>query len=69
MMFIDYGIDKNCNNDATMGMICVKCGECGRKFDGGVMVYDPETGETVDANEVKTALRMATKKAIEKKNS
>ena len=33
MVHIDYAPSKNCNNPDTWGMICVKCGECGRKFD------------------------------------
>lgn len=37
MMFIDYAPCESCNNPDTFGMICVKCGECGREFnDSGV---------------------------------
>lgn len=37
MMFIDYAPCEKCNNPDTFGMICVKCGECGREFnDAGV---------------------------------
>lgn len=34
-MFVDYAPCKNCKNPHTFGMICVKCGQCGRKFEGG----------------------------------
>ena len=31
--FVDYAPEENCKNPDTYGEICVKCGECGRKFD------------------------------------
>ena len=33
-MHVDYAPCKECNNPDTFGMICVKCGECGRQFNG-----------------------------------
>lgn len=30
---VDYAPSEKCNNTDTFGMICVKCGQCGRKFD------------------------------------
>ncbi len=32
-MFIDYLPCKRCRNPDSYGMICVRCGKCGRKFD------------------------------------
>ena len=32
-MHVDYSPCFECNNHDTFGMICVKCGECGREFD------------------------------------
>ena len=46
MIFIDYGICEECNNPDTYGMICVKCGECGRIFNAdGFMIDDGGTHE------------------------
>lgn len=44
-MLIDYIPATECKNvQETFGMICVKCGKCGRKFnDDGVMVDDGGT--------------------------
>ena len=44
IMFIDYGVCAECRNNEAW-YICYKCGECGRKFDGGVMVDDGGTTE------------------------
>ena len=35
--FIDYSPAENCCNDNSYGMLCVKCGRCGRKFIDGVL--------------------------------
>ena len=47
-VFIDYAVSKECKNPESMGCICVKCGECGRKFEDGFMVDSggthPDTG-------------------------
>ena len=32
-MFVEYGVSDYCDNYDTYGEICVKCGNCGRKFD------------------------------------
>lgn len=32
----DYGISENCVNPDSYGVICVKCGECGRTFKNGI---------------------------------
>ena len=40
-VFVDYAPEENCKSPDTCGEICVKCGECGRKFDDkGVMIDD-----------------------------
>ena len=52
-MRIDYMPCKECKNmEETYGMICIKCGKCGRKFEDGVLIngdeypeYDPEMEE------------------------
>ena len=34
MIFVDYGVSKNCKNlSQSYGEICVKCGKCGRTFE------------------------------------
>lgn len=45
MIFVDYSCAKQCKNiEESYGMICVKCGKCGRKFNNdGVMVNDGGT--------------------------
>ena len=30
---VDYIPSAECNNTDTFGMICVKCGQCGREFN------------------------------------
>ena len=43
-MFVDYAPCEKCTNPDTYGMICVKCGACGRKFDDkGVLIDDEVT--------------------------
>ena len=38
-IIIDYGCAKECcNPENIMKYICYKCGKCGRKFNGQVMV-------------------------------
>ena len=37
MIFVDYEPSKNCCNDDSYGMLCVKCGMCGRKFIDGML--------------------------------
>ena len=38
-MFIEYGVTENCNNLYSFGELCVKCGDCGRKFtDDGILI-------------------------------
>lgn len=32
-MMVDYMPSEKCSNPDTFGMICVKCGECGREFN------------------------------------
>ena len=41
-MFIDYIPCRQCENDETWGILCVKCGKCGRKFEDGVLVNGDE---------------------------
>jgi len=46
-IFIDYIPCKECEcMEETYGMICIKCGKCGRKFENGIMIDDG--GTTVD---------------------
>lgn len=33
--YLDYGVNPECENPDSYGEICVKCGQCGRKFDDG----------------------------------
>ena len=33
ILHVDYAPFEYCNNPDTFGMICVKCGECGRQFN------------------------------------
>lgn len=43
-MIIDYGCAKECcNPNNEMKYVCYKCGECGRKFVGQMMVDDGGT--------------------------
>ena len=43
-MIIDYCCAKECcNPDNLMRYICCKCGMCGRKFDGQMMIDDGGT--------------------------
>lgn len=37
---LDYSVSDNCTNENAFGCICVKCGKCGRKFDGGGMLIE-----------------------------
>ena len=47
-LFVEYAAAEDCKNVYSFGEICVKCGECGRKFTGdGLMITDGKTaGET-----------------------
>lgn len=33
IIHVDYIPSAKCNNSDTWGMICVKCGQCGREFN------------------------------------
>ena len=44
-MFIDYEVAENCENPDSYGMICVKCGKCGRKFNGQVLLSEKANPE------------------------
>ena len=46
-MIVDYIIAKECKTQAYY--MCLKCGKCGRKFEGGFMVDDG--GTTIDDEE------------------
>lgn len=37
IIFTDYIPAKNCCNLDTYGAVCLKCGECGRKFENGIL--------------------------------
>ena len=57
-MLIDYmPCEKCCNFRESYGIICVKCGKCGRKFEDGVLVngdeypgYDSDLEDEDDCN-------------------
>lgn len=40
MIFVDYDVAENCENPDSYGMVCVKCGKCGRKFCGGLLRFE-----------------------------
>lgn len=44
---IDYAASDQCRNEDSYGVICVRCGQCGRRFEDGFLVHRPE-GETVE---------------------
>lgn len=37
LFFIDYEPSENCCNTESYRQLCVKCGKCGRIFNGGVL--------------------------------
>ncbi len=39
-MIIEYYVAPDCKRERKAGSICLKCGECGRKFDVHEMVVD-----------------------------
>jgi hypothetical protein len=39
---LDYAPSSECSNPDTYGEICVKCGQCGRKFKGGLLISSSE---------------------------
>lgn len=41
-LFVDYAPCEECTNPDTYGMICTKCGACGRKFDDKGVLIDNE---------------------------
>lgn len=47
-MIIDYTVAVECKNCDTL-YICYKCGECGRRFENGIMIDDG--GTTPDESE------------------
>ncbi len=46
-IMVDYVLAKECKNPDAWYM-CHKCGECGRKFEDGLMVDDGGTHEQED---------------------
>lgn len=49
MIFIDYAVSETCKNLVeSYGMICVKCGECGREFDEYGVLINGDAEEGVD---------------------
>lgn len=51
IVFVDYEPSKYCKDDDSYGMICIKCGKCGRQFEKGIMTVDEygfETGKSYD---------------------
>ena len=47
---IDYMTSKECVNPESYFSICVKCGQCGRKFENGIMVDDGGTNIESDSD-------------------
>ena len=48
-LFVEYGVTENCNNLYSFGELCVKCGDCGRKFtNDGILIKEGETKEEVE---------------------
>ncbi len=47
-VYVDYSTAVECQNPEAW-FTCYQCGECGRKFENGIMVDDggthPDTGE------------------------
>lgn len=41
-MIIDYGIAKECKNNEVW-YTCYQCGQCGRRFENGMMIDDGGT--------------------------
>ena len=41
-LLVDYMICKECKNPDTYGVICVKCGECGRTFVDGILTNEDD---------------------------
>ncbi len=43
-VFVDYRVSEACTNRRSRGVVCVKCGRCGRTFNNvGVMeIFSPE---------------------------
>lgn len=46
-MIVDYELAKNCKN-TNVWYTCYKCGQCGRKFENGIMI---DAGDTTIAEE------------------
>lgn len=51
-LLVDYMPCRECRNPYTYGVICVKCGKCGRIFVDGILTngddypgYDPDEEE------------------------
>ncbi len=42
MVLVDYLPCRQCENSETWGILCVKCGKCGRKFEDGILVNGNE---------------------------
>ncbi len=42
-IFVDYEVADNCCNDDSFGVICLKCGRCGRKFINGFLEKEGDT--------------------------
>lgn len=47
-LFVDYSVAEECKNKDSYGVICVKCGECGRKFDEGIIIDEGGTHPVED---------------------
>ncbi len=37
IIFYDYEISNDCCNEDSFGCVCLKCGQCGRKFANGML--------------------------------
>jgi len=44
-VFVDYSVSEQCTNDESYGCVCVKCGDCGRKFNKkGILIKEAKNG-------------------------
>lgn len=43
LIFVDYGVADNCCNNESFGVVCLKCGKCGRKFVNGFLAEEGAT--------------------------
>jgi hypothetical protein len=52
MIFVDYSTVEACGNPDTWDGLCMKCGDCGRKFTNDGILID-EDSETIQVELLK----------------